>query len=56
MNVTAQVALKDAGPGKPYGNQVIYPLADHCVMYVAPIVASRIVDRATNPFGYYPFG
>ena len=46
MNVPAEVALKYAGPGKPiegrYGNRVMYTLTDNRVMYVAPIVASRI--------------
>jgi hypothetical protein len=57
MNVPAQVALKDAGPGKPiegrYGNRVMYTLADDRVMYVAPIVASRIADlgiQSGEPF------
>jgi hypothetical protein len=53
MNVPAEVALKDAGPGKPiegrYGNRVMYTLADGRVMYVAPIVASRISDLAIQP-------
>jgi len=53
MNVPAEVALKDAGPGKPiegrYGNRVMYTLADDRVMYVAPIVASRIVDLGMQP-------
>jgi len=45
MNVPAEVALKEAGLGKPiegrYGNRVMYTLADDRVMYVAPSVASR---------------
>src|SRR5712691_6960475 len=53
MNVPAEVALKDAGPGKPsegrYGNRVMYTLADDRVMYVAPIVASRITDLGIQP-------
>ena len=53
MNVPAEVALKDAGPGKPiegrYGNRVMYTLADDRVMYVAPIVASRISDLGIQP-------
>src|SRR6185436_15438570 len=48
MNVPAEVALKYAGPGKPiegrYGNRVMYTLTANRVMYVAPIVASRISD------------
>jgi len=42
------VALKHAGPGKDiqgrYDNRVMYTLADDRVMYVAPIVASRISE------------
>ena len=53
MNVPAEVALKHAGPGKPiegrYGNRVMYTLADDRVMYVAPIVASRITDLGIQP-------
>ena len=53
MNVPAEVALKYAGPGKPiegrYGNRVMYALADNRVMYVAPIVASRISDLGIQP-------
>ena len=53
MNKPAEVALKDAGPGKPiegrYGNRVMYTLADDRVMYVAPIVASRISDLGIQP-------
>jgi hypothetical protein len=53
MNVPAEVALKYAGPGKPiegrYGNRVMYTLADNRVMYVAPIVASRITDLGLQP-------
>ena len=53
MNVPAEVALKHAGPGKPiegrYGNRVMYTLADNRVMYVAPIVASRITDLGIQP-------
>ena len=53
MNVPAEVALKEAGPGKPiegrYGNRVMYTLADDRVMYVAPIVASRISDLGIQP-------
>ena len=53
MNVPAEVALKYAGPGKPiegrYGNRVMYTLADNRVMYVAPIVASRISDLGIQP-------
>jgi len=53
MNVPAEVALKEAGPGKPiegrYGNRVMYTLADDRVMYVAPIVASRITDLGIQP-------
>ena len=53
MNVPAEVALKDAGPGKPiegrYGNRVMYTLADDRVMYVAPTVASRISDLEIQP-------
>jgi hypothetical protein len=53
MNVPAEVALKESGPGKPiegrYGNRVMYTLADERVMYVAPIVASRISDLGIQP-------
>ena len=53
MNVPAEVALKYAGPGKHiegrYGNRVMYTLADNRVMYVAPIVASRISDLGIQP-------
>jgi len=53
MNVPAEVALKHTGPGKPiegrYGNRVMYTLADDRVMYVAPIVASRITDLGIQP-------
>jgi len=53
MNVPAEVALKEAGPGKPiegrYGNRVMYTLSDDRVMYVAPIVASRISDLGIQP-------
>ena len=46
MNVPVPVALKYSGPGKAiegrYGNRMMYTLADNRVMYVAPIVASRI--------------
>src|SRR5579863_3115764 len=53
MNVPAEVALKEAGPGKPiegrYGNRVMYTLADNRVMYVAPVVASRISDLGIQP-------
>src|SRR5204863_8136118 len=53
MNVPAEVALKEAGPGKPiegrYGNRVMYTLTDERVMYVAPIVASRISDLGIQP-------
>ena len=53
MNVPTEVALKDAGQGKPiegrYGNRVMYTLADDRVMYVAPIVASRISDLGIQP-------
>jgi hypothetical protein len=53
MNVPTEVALKYAGPGKPiegrYGNRVMYTLADNRVMYVAPIVASRISDLGIRP-------
>jgi hypothetical protein len=53
MNVPVEVALKYAGPGKPiegrYGNRVMYTLADNRVMYVAPIVASRISDLGIQP-------
>lgn len=53
MNVPAEIALKDAGPGKPiegrYGNRVMYTLTDERVMYVAPIVASRISDLGIQP-------
>ena len=53
MNVPAEVALKHAGPGKPiegrYGNRVMYTLTDDRVMYVAPIVASRITDLGIQP-------
>jgi hypothetical protein len=48
MNVPAEVALKDGGPGKPiegrYGNRVMYTLSDDRVMYVPPRVASKISD------------
>ena len=48
MNVPSEVALKYAGPGKPtegrYGNRVMYTLSDDRVMYVPPIVASKISD------------
>jgi hypothetical protein len=47
------MSLKYAGPGKPiegrYGNRVMYTLADNRVMYVAPIVASRISDLGIQP-------
>ena len=53
MNVPAEVALKYAGPGKPfegrYGNRVMYTLADNRVMYVAPIVANRISALGIQP-------
>ena len=53
MNVPAEVALKHAGPGKPiegrYGTRVMYTLADNRVMYVAPIVATRITDLGIQP-------
>src|SRR5260370_38322578 len=53
MSVPAEVTLKYAGPGKPiegrYGNRVMYTLADDRVMYVAPIVASRISDLGLQP-------
>ena len=53
MNVPVEVALKYAGPGKPiegrYGNRVMYTLVDNRVMYVAPIVASRISDLGIQP-------
>src|SRR6202142_3528094 len=53
MNVPVELALKYAGPGKPiegrYGNRVMYTLADNRVMYVAPIVASRISDLGIQP-------
>jgi hypothetical protein len=53
MNVPTEVVLKYAGPGKPiegrYGNRVMYTLADNRVMYVAPIVASRISDLGIQP-------
>ena len=53
MNVPVEVALKEAGPGKPiegrYGNRVMYTLTDERVMYVAPIVASRISDLGVQP-------
>ena len=32
-----------------YGNRVMYTLADDRVMYVAPIVASRISDLGIQP-------
>jgi hypothetical protein len=48
INVPSEVALKYAGPGKPtegrYGNRVMYTLSDDRVMYVPPIVASKIFD------------
>jgi hypothetical protein len=53
MNVPADVALKYAGPGITiegrYGNRVMYTLADNRVMYVAPIVASRISKLGIQP-------
>jgi len=53
MNIPTEVALKHTGPGKPiegrYGNRVMYTLADDRVMYVAPIVASRITDLGIQP-------
>jgi len=53
MNVPAELALKDAGPGKPiegrYGNRVMYTLADNRVIYVAPIVAHRISELGIQP-------
>jgi hypothetical protein len=53
MNVPAEVALKNPGPGKPiegrYGNRVMFTLADDRVMYVAPIVASQITDLGIQP-------
>src|ERR1700730_4795359 len=53
MNVPAEVALKHVGPGKHiegrYGNMVMYTLADDRLMYVAPIVASRITDLGLQP-------
>jgi hypothetical protein len=53
MNVPAEVALKCTGPGKSiegrYGNRVMYTLTDDRLMYVAPIVASRITDLGLHP-------
>jgi hypothetical protein len=53
INIPAEVSLKEAGPGKPiegrYGNRVMYTLTDDRVMYVAPIVASRISDLGIQP-------
>ena len=58
MNVPAEVALKYAGPGKAiegrYGNRVMYTLADNRVMYVAPIVASRISHLGIQPWRTLP--
>ena len=51
INVPAEVVL--SGPGIAiegrYGNRVMYTLADNRVMYVAPIVASRISDLGIQP-------
>jgi hypothetical protein len=51
LDVPAEVAL--AGPGITiegrYGNRVMYTLADNRVMYVAPIVASRISKLEIQP-------
>src|SRR5262249_35792680 len=53
MNVPAEVSLKYDGPGKPiagrYGDRVMYTLTDDRVMYVAPIVASRISELGIRP-------
>jgi hypothetical protein len=52
INVPVEVALKDE-EGKPvagrYGDRVMYTLTDSRVMYVAPIVASRIAQLGIEP-------